>query len=41
MSNKEKNHLHKKYGPAGYTFGTDAGSQKTAFTEVGITHPNG
>lgn len=39
MSNKEKNHLHKKYSPANYTFGSDAGSQKTAFSEVGIVAP--
>jgi hypothetical protein len=41
MSNKEKNQLHKKYSPANYTFGSDAGSQKTAFSEVGIVHPAG
>jgi hypothetical protein len=40
MSNKEKHGLHKKYSPSNYTFGTDAGSQKTAFSEVGIVAPN-
>jgi len=40
MSNKEKNNLHKKYSPANYTFGSDTGSQKTAFTEVGVVAPN-
>ncbi len=40
MSNTEKKHLHGKYSPANYTFGSDAGSQKTAFAEVGIVAPN-
>jgi len=39
MSNTEKKSLHGKYGPANYTFGSDAGSQKTAFAEVGIVAP--
>jgi hypothetical protein len=41
MSNKEKNHLHKKYSPTGYTFAGDTGSLKTGFSEVSINHPNG
>lgn len=41
MSNTEKNKLHGKYSPANYTFGSGAGNQKTAFTEVGIVGPNG
>ena len=41
MSNAEKNKLHGKYSPANYTFGSDTGSQKTAFAEVGIVAPNG
>jgi hypothetical protein len=41
MSNTEKKHLHGKYSPSNYTFGSDAGSQKTAFTEIGIVGPNG
>jgi hypothetical protein len=39
MSNKEKKGLHRKYSPSNYTFGTDQGSQKTAFSEVGIVAP--
>ncbi len=41
MSNTEKNSLHGKYSPANYTFGSDTGSQKTAFAEVGIVAPSG
>lgn len=39
MGNKERKGLHGKYSPSNYTFGSDCGSQKTAFLENGIIQP--
>ncbi len=39
MSNKEKKSVHQSHTTANYTFGSDSGSQKTAFAEVGIVAP--
>lgn len=40
MSAKEKKGVHGKYSPSNYTFGSDCGSQKTAFVENGIIQPD-
>lgn len=41
MVSKEKNALHGKFGPAGYTFGGDSGSTRTGFIENAVATPYG